>query len=143
MAAVTTLKLTTVATAENPIVGDLYLDPATGSYVVIGDTADTFAEAVAQGIRNRILFFKGEWFLDTREGVPWIQRILGHSPDLGAVRSILRNVIEGTEGVAGVTSIDLELDHSNRKLAVAFVADLEDGTTLDSSDTPTPFIVSL
>lgn len=130
------LRLTASVDADNPVEGDFHL--VDGSYEVIGDAAETFADSVAQKIQNRLLFFKGEWFLDQREGTPWFESILVKSPDIGAIRSILRNVIAGTDGVAGVERVGLDFDRSARTLTVSFAAQLTDGTLLERD---LPFIV--
>jgi hypothetical protein len=130
------LRLTSTVDADNPVEGDFHL--VNGSYEVIGDTAETFKDAVAQKIQNRLLFFKGEYFLDQREGTPWFESILVKSPDLGAIRSILRDVIAGTDGVAGVERVELDFNRSARTLAISFAAQLTDGTLLEQD---LPFIV--
>lgn len=131
------LKLTDTATAENPVVGDLYL--RNGSYVVIGDTAATFPEAVAQTYRNSVAFFKGEWFLDTREGTPYHEQILVENPDISLIREIFKSILGLTEGVASVERMELTR-LPDRLLDVQYAAQLVDGQTLDSRDF-TPLIV--
>lgn len=133
-----TFKLTTVADLDNPIVGDIHLQ--NGSYVIIGDTPETFAEAVAQTIRNRLAFIKGEWFLDKREGTPYFEQIWVENPDLSLIRSIFKSVIGETEGVASVDKVELSLNRSTRELTTDFIAKLVDGQTLDSRDFA-PFIM--
>ena len=124
--------------------GDIHLEA--GSYVLIGDTigsTGTFSAAVAQTIRNRFLFFKSEWFLNTAEGVPWIQSILAvKSPDLSAIRSLFSRLISETAGVSSLVSIELNFDRSARSLTVAFKANLEEGTLLDSAEFA-PFILEV
>lgn len=135
-----TLKLVTSVDPDNPVEGDIYLQ--NGSYVVIGDTPETFAEAVAQTIRNRLLFIKGEWFLDTTEGVPYFDDIWVVNPDLSLIRAIFKKVIRETDGVADVIDLDLALDRETRELTVNFEARLVDGTTLVSKDFA-PFVVRM
>ncbi len=134
-------KLTAVADVENPVVHDLFLK--NGSFVLIGDTPETFKEAVAQNIKQRLLFFKGEWFLDRNEGVPWFEDILVLNVDLGLVRTIFKQVITGTDGVASVQDMTLALDRAARALSVSFIAILTDGSKLVSGEVPGPFVVTL
>ena len=135
-----TIKLTDVADVDNPILGDIHLEK--GNYVIIGDGSATFSNAVAQAIRYRLNFFLAEWFLDEREGVPWFQSILIKSPDLTAITSLFRQVIEGSPGVVDVPELTLDLDRTTRILTVVFNANLTDGTTLDSAQFA-PFIVEI
>ncbi len=56
-----------------------------GDYT-FGEGDDTWLvnspEAVAQAIKTRFLLWYGQWFLDTTEGTPWIQSVLGkQKPD--------------------------------------------------------------
>jgi hypothetical protein len=79
-------------------------------------------DAIAQRVRTRLQFFRGEWFLDQRLGVPWFQVILGAKGGEQVAAQILRAVIEGTPGVDRVDELSLDLDGTTRTAAVAFRA---------------------
>lgn len=99
------------------------------------------ADAVAQRIRIRLLFPKGSWFLDLRQGIPYREHVLIKNPQKQAVRSILRRVIINTPGVAGVESLTLEIDPVTRVGSVVFRAQLLSGEAIDSRDYPPRFII--
>ena len=128
------LKLTPQVDANNPVEGDLHLE--SGRLVWTTD----LATEVAQRLRIRLRFFKGEWFLDAREGIPYAGEILVKNPSARTVRTIYSNAIQGTAGVSFVERLDYELNRAERELVISFVARLEDGSTFRSSDFG-PFIV--
>lgn len=99
----------------------------------------TGADMIAQRIGIRFKFWLGEWFLDTREGVPYIEQVLVANPDLSLIRALFRRVITSTPGVKRVESLDLSFDRAARTLVVgSFRATLIDGSTLALES---PFIV--
>jgi hypothetical protein len=55
-------------------------EDADGDYT-FGSGDDTWLinspEAVAQAVKTRFELWYGQWFLDTTEGTPWIQSVLG------------------------------------------------------------------
>lgn len=55
--------------------GDIALD-STGRLAVV-----TGAEALRQKLETRLRLYRGEWFLDTSSGVPYLQRILGRGSE--------------------------------------------------------------
>lgn len=128
------IKIALAVDAENPVIGDLYLENGTIRLT------RTLTEEVAQELFIRLKFFKGEWFLDTTLGLPYFQSILVMGASTDAVAQIFRRVIAGTPGVKSIKSLQLTR-LPNRALSVAFVAILDDGATLTSSDFA-PFIVS-
>ena len=77
------IKLTTSVTIDNPIAGDLEIQA--GEFVLL-----TPVEQAGQAIGNRLKFFKGESFLDVREGVPYFTEILAKGISLARIRSIIR-----------------------------------------------------
>lgn len=70
---------------------------------------------VAQNIKQRLLSFRGEWFLDTSAGVPWLQNILKKSPRRYAVEQALKAAIQGTEGVREITAFTLSQDETRER----------------------------
>ena len=125
--------LTTVVDADNPVENDLYLDPATGDVAWVGIDAIDPAE-VAQYIRCRLRMWKGEWFADLNEGVPYLDEIFEKGVADGRIAYILTQVIAGTPGVSSVSSFSLARDKAARRLNVTFEAVLDTGYVLSSAD---------
>lgn len=90
---------------------DLYLE-ADGSLAVVRD-----AEAVGQHVRQRLMTYLGEWFLDRDAGVPWVRDILGHQYDPVLAESVLKTEILNTDGVIEITSFSVRFDNSTRGLS--------------------------
>ncbi len=99
---------------------DLKLDA--GGDLEIGTDGDliivTGIDAIAQHLRIRLQFFRGEWFLDTRQGIPYFEEVLIKAPDLNVVQSLLREAIRETPGVISITSFELDFDGVTRKLSL-------------------------
>lgn len=99
------------------------------------------ADAVVQKIRQRFRFFKGEWFLDQRLGIPFLTAIFIKAPSQILINTIFQQVLTGTPGVASVTSFDASLDRVTRTLTVNFTAVLVDGTQVIAQ--AEPFIINI
>lgn len=90
---------------------------------------------VAQGIRIRVLTFKGEWFLDLDFGVPYYEDVLAQRFNEHKARAAFRDVILGAPGVAELISLTVAFDRSTRVLSVAWkVRTAFDDTIEDSLD---------
>ena len=98
-------------------------------------------EATAQEIKTRLLFFKGESFMDVREGTPYFQEILVKGVNLARVRAIIRGVILSVPAVVDVPTIEIELDAPTRAATVTWTARTLSGRTIHSTDFP-PLIVA-
>jgi hypothetical protein len=93
---------------------------ADGDYV-IGSGKDFLInspEAVAQAILTRLKLWRGEWFINTADGTPWTQEILGKrqrgkSPDGAIKKRILQ-----TEGVTEILSYSSDFDGNARNLKI-------------------------
>ncbi len=110
-------------------------DPATGKLawplrVVRGP------EVVAQRVRNRFRWFLGEWFRDTRQGVPYREHILKKGADPIFISALFRQVLLKTPGVSKVVKFTSRLERATRTLVATFEAILEDGSILRAIDEP-------
>lgn len=101
--------------------GDYALGVVNGFFIDVPD-------AVAQAVLTRLRLWQGEWFLDTTEGTPYNQNILGpvhgHDPD-AAIRA---RVLE-TEGVVAILAYNSSRDPKTRKLQVGMTIDTLYGQT--------------
>lgn len=73
------------------------------------------ADGVAQAVVSRLRLFKEEWFLDVREGTPWVQLILGKQNIASAVPAIKKRILE-TPNVQNIESFDVKIDNEKREL---------------------------
>lgn len=94
------------------------------------------SDAVAQRIGIRLRRWAGEWFLDLREGIPYLQSVLRKGADLPLVEALFRRCILETPGVASLASFTSELDRSVRRLSISFEARLVDGALVVGSFGP-------
>ena len=106
--------------AENVASGDLLLRD--GDLMLIDN-----AERVAQQILITLRFWFGEWFLDTTKGVPYLEYILVKNPNINHIQQILTEAIMSVSGVQRVTSMEIEFDRQNRRLAVEYEAETDYG----------------
>lgn len=97
-------------------------------------------DAIAQHLKIRLRFIKGEWHLDTREGVPYFEEIFEVGVDLRVIESIMRKVVLGTPGITSIVTIELTPDYAARTLDIALEALTREGV-LTSADFG-PFVVS-
>ncbi len=98
------------------------------------------SEEAAIVLRNKFLLVKGEWFLDTRVGVPYIAYVFVKNPDLLVIRQVFREVILSTQGVKDLLELRLEFDRSLRKLTFTFRAVADNGRII-TGGSGQPFIV--
>lgn len=83
-------------------------------------------EAVGQAVLTRLRLARGEWFLDTTEGTPYQQEILG----MGRVATYDAAIIErilGTPGVTELVSYSSNLDRRTRAATVEAVINTQYG----------------
>jgi len=96
-------------------------------------------EAVAIGIRTRLLLFAGEWFLDLDAGVEYLPTEDGAIPESAAIlgqrfdpvkarTSFLREILS-TPGVVDVPILRLSFDGPTRVLSITWVARTRFGDT--------------
>lgn len=85
------------------------------------------AERVAQQVLITLREWRGEWFLKTADGVPYLEYILVKNPNMAHVRQILTEAIENVEGVKKCTELDLQFNRVLRTLSVSYEIDTDYG----------------
>jgi hypothetical protein len=101
------LALSTAIDAENPVLGDLRV--VNRALVRL-----TGADAVAQEIRVRLRWWKGEWFLDRRRGVPYIDGILADGATPGTIRAIVIAELAKVPDLAPHPTVTVRIDRRTR-----------------------------
>lgn len=92
------------------------------------DYLENSPEMVAQNILTRLQLRTGEWFLDTSEGTPYAEEILGeHKQDLYGIA--IRSRILGTQGVTDIEEYYSDQDADTRRVTVNATVNTEYGTT--------------
>lgn len=92
---------------------ELALDPATGD-LAVPVTILRGADALAQRLTVRYKFFLGEWFLDTRQGIPYFRDILVKNPNLSLIQSVFRRATLLTPGVLAIRRFGTTLEEQGR-----------------------------
>jgi len=92
--------------------------------------ADFFRDqpaAPAQAVLTRLRLWLGEWFIDSSEGTPYQQAVLGMHTQQTAEPAMRRRILE-TEGVTGIESFAVEYDKEERKATVNAIINTLYGT---------------
>lgn len=110
--------------AQNTSDGDLSL--ASGRLAIVRDAA----QEAAITLRNKFLRVKGEWFLDSEEGIPYFELVFLKNPNLPVVRRIFEKVILSVPAILEIQEFDLSIDVATRNLRFSFRALCEDGRVL-------------
>ena len=85
-------------------------------------------EAVGQSVKTRLLLWLGEWFLNTDDGTPYMQGILGkYSKDVAD--TTIQDRILNTTGVVDLSNYLSNVDVENRNLSVQTEIDTIYGPT--------------
>jgi hypothetical protein len=103
---------------------DLYLDQLTGDLAIsnLDLSMVAGAERVSQQLQIKLKLWRGEWFLDTEFGTPYLQDVLGKRMSLnGAVASIKKSIME-VEGVQMIETFDYNFNRKTRMLDIQFSA---------------------
>lgn len=107
---------------------DLKLDSDRDIFVTDYDlTLVAGAEEVAQKTGVYLRLFRGEWYIDENDGMPYYQDILTSAPKLSIVEAVFRAAILSREQIESLSSFELTYDNSLRKLDVDFTAVSSEG----------------
>jgi hypothetical protein len=94
------------------------------------------AEAIAQRIRVRFQFMRGDWFLDERIGIDFENDILGKGRIIGNIDATFARVLRTTPGVQRVAFCRSTLDAQTRVLSTDFEAYIQGGSLLRAREEP-------
>ena len=85
------------------------------------------AERIGQQIKITLQFWFKEWFLDTTQGIPYLEYICVKNPNLQHIRQIFRTAIQSVPGVDSVTELTLSVNAKERILSVTYTANTSAG----------------
>lgn len=94
-------------------------------------TDDKSGESLAQKIAIALKLFKGEWFVNKNDGVPYHQQILQYKGDKALTDAILRSYILNIAGVASVPRFKSVMNKVTREYTLTFEVVGTDGTTVE------------
>jgi hypothetical protein len=123
-----------VATFAQETNNDLKL--TNGQLTLVTDVA----EAAAIELRNKFRFVKGEWFLDTRLGVPYFDLVFVKNPNVLLIRQLFRTVILSCQGIDRILQLDTSFNEKTRKFSFSFRAQAANGKIIIGGSGQ-PFIV--
>ncbi len=111
---------------------DLLLDDT--SWDLSTDATDLLLVDQADGIRQhlaqRLKTFMGEWFLDLRVGVPYLQQVMVKNPDPVILDSVFKAEIINTPGIVELLEFDLAINAGTRELKLFFKAVADTGAVI-------------
>jgi len=129
-----------VSTFARTPTGDLALTVGTNGLKNL-TVVQSLGQCTATKLQDRFCLALGTWFLNTLEGVPWLQVVLVKNPDIPAIRQLFTTIILGCPGIASMQELVFNYNAQLRNLAYTFTALLTNGQTLTGGSN-TPFIVS-
>lgn len=77
-------------------------------------------EIVKQRIKQALLLFKGEWFLNVDLGIPYYEEILGEKNAIGSIKAIFVDSIKKVAGVRELSDFNIKFDDKSRTVAINF-----------------------
>lgn len=92
-------------------------------------TTGDLVDRVTQRLYIRLRTFLGEWFLDERYGVPWLEEVLGKKAPKSRIDMVIQSQILAEDGVQTVLEFKSTLGVGPRNYSCSFRAKTVDGTT--------------
>jgi len=85
-------------------------------------------DRVEQQIKIRLLFFYGEWFLNSTFGVRYYEDVLVGNPNFDQIEDMLKAEIADVDSVNEITEFSSNFISSSRQLNVEFTVNTDFGT---------------
>ena len=137
------LKLTTTIDGDNPTLHDLELSLGQIQWTGIDQyDAEDQAEIIAQRVRCRLQYLKGEWYLDQRAGVPWMQAMAAKGTTRARMARIIRAALASTPGVSRVKSVTVAATTIDRSATITFAVEGDARRVIGPITLDVPFIVA-
>jgi hypothetical protein len=76
------------------------------------------AEQARQEVQCRLCFFLGEYFLDTRQGLPYYRDVFVKNPNRETVLSLFERTALSVPGIVQLSELSYVLDTKTRRLTV-------------------------
>lgn len=76
---------------------------------------------VAQQVKQALLILLGEYFLDTRIGIPYREAVWVKNPQPTLLRTIFTETLLAVEGITRVVDLRLAVDDATRRLFITAV----------------------
>ena len=136
------MRLTRAVDADNPTVHDLMIVDGDIAWVGLDPyDAEEQGLMIAQRIACRLLWIRGEWYLDQNQGTPWREVLWAKGTSTARKERTLRSVIESAPGVASVPVLTVTVAHAARTATVTFRAVADSGQQIGPVTLDVPFIV--
>lgn len=78
---------------------------------------------VAQQVKQALLILLGEYFLDTRIGIPYREAVWVKNPQPTLLRTLFTETLLAVEGVTRVADLRLAVDDATRRLFITAVVE--------------------
>lgn len=93
-----------------------------------GDLALTSGkDTIDQHIRANLRAYKGEWFLNLDDGIPYYQDVFKKNQSPIVIDAIFKEAILKTTGVIELTEFEIQYDNVLRKLVLNFAVNTFEG----------------
>lgn len=79
-------------------------------------------DQLEQRLKIKLLFFKGEWFLDTVEGLPFYEEILVKNPNFPNIDNLIKAAILEDPEVEEILEYRSNYDKTKRSYSITFKA---------------------
>lgn len=77
----------------------------------------TASKAIAQNVKTRLRSFLGDWYLDVKHGVDWINLLGNLNTERRIIRAVERTVLK-TFGVVSIGKIEIVQRDNNRGIII-------------------------
>jgi hypothetical protein len=122
--------------SANPVEGDLQIVNRKFVRIAEVDGRSALGEKVVQSVRVHFRWWRSEWFLDTRRGVPYLEELLGQRVSNATIRALIRREALTVADVAAVPEIVLNRNAVTRQTTIDFEVLTSEGEIVAIPDVP-------